>query len=172
MTTQTLFAPTRAFPLSPSLLKAVGWSTLAVGLLDATDGVAFFGLTAGLNPIQVLQFIASGALGTAAYSGGLASAAAGLGLHFFIAAVVAGVFTLLYQALPSVRRAWWAFGLVYGAAVWLVMNLLVVPHSAIGPSPLSTLAVVHGVVGHALFVGLAAAWTLHYLGAQSQAGRV
>ena len=50
------------------------------------------GLTQGLNPIQVLQYIASGAMGQSAFQGGLATAALGAAFHFSIAWVAAGVF--------------------------------------------------------------------------------
>jgi hypothetical protein len=33
-----------------NITKAIGFGTLAVALLDATDGVAYFGLTAHQNP--------------------------------------------------------------------------------------------------------------------------
>jgi uncharacterized membrane protein YagU involved in acid resistance len=56
-----------------------------------------------------------------------------------------------------VRQFTAASGLVYGAVVWLFMNLLVLPHSGVPQLPLTTLAVVHGIIGHALFVGLPAA---------------
>lgn len=35
------------------ILKAIGCGTLAVALLDATDGVIFAWLNVGQNPIQV-----------------------------------------------------------------------------------------------------------------------
>jgi hypothetical protein len=47
-----------------------------------------------LNPIQVLQYIASGALGQSAFQGGLAIAAVGAAFHFSIAWVAAAVFVL------------------------------------------------------------------------------
>ena len=55
--------------------QAIFWGGLVAGILDAVDGVIAFG-TQGLNPIQVLQYIASGALGQSAFQGGLATAAA------------------------------------------------------------------------------------------------
>jgi uncharacterized membrane protein YagU involved in acid resistance len=131
--------------------------TVAVALLDATDGVVYFWLTAHLNPIQVLQYIASGAFGEASYNGGLATAFAGLLFHFIISFVAVGAFSALYMRSHFVRTNAPAVGLAYGAVVWCVMNLLVLPLSAVTPLALSPLAVVHGLIGHALFVGLPAA---------------
>jgi hypothetical protein len=55
--------------LSPKRSLAAGyvilWGGLIAGILDAVDGVIAFD-TQGLNPIQVLQYIASGALGRSA----------------------------------------------------------------------------------------------------------
>jgi uncharacterized membrane protein YagU involved in acid resistance len=134
--------------------------TIAVALLDANDGVIYFWLTAHLNPIQVLQYIASGAFGAASYDGGLATAAAGLVFHFVISFCAVAVFAALYARSRFVRDYAPAVGLAYGAVVWCFMNLLVLPHTAVTPTALSPLAVVHGLIGHALFVGLAAALSL------------
>jgi hypothetical protein len=57
------------------------------GTLDAIDGVVAFGLKS-MNPIQVLQYIASGLLGVDSFKGGLATAGLGALLHYFIAFVV------------------------------------------------------------------------------------
>jgi uncharacterized membrane protein YagU involved in acid resistance len=143
-----------------SLIYGVAVGTVAVALLDATDGVIYFWLTARLNPIQVLQYIASGAFGEAAYSGGLATAFAGLVFHFIISFLAVSVFAVIYTRSRTVRKNAPAVGLVYGAVVWCFMNLLVLPISAVTPTALSPLAVIHGVIGHALFVGLAAALSL------------
>lgn len=159
MSAATMTSPA-SFSSSPSLstfARAVLSTGLALGVLDAVDGVAFFGLTAGQNPIQVLQYIASGALGASAYTGGLATAAAGALLHFAISFVVAAVFVAAYVRLAVVRDNVVAVGMFYGAAVWAVMNLMVLPQSAIGPTPLTAVGVIHGVVGHVLTVGLTGA---------------
>ncbi|HTV60603.1 MAG TPA: hypothetical protein VMJ93_17145 [Verrucomicrobiae bacterium] len=134
--------------------KAIAYGTLASGLLDATDGVVFFFLAKHLNPVQVLQYIASGVLGTSAYEGGLATAGLGMLLHFVIAGAVATVYVLASQKLLVLRQGWAASGLIYGAVVYLFMNLIVVPLSAIGPSPIPAAALINGLIGHALFVGL------------------
>jgi hypothetical protein len=142
---------------SSQLAKAVAIAGVAVGVLDALDGVAFFGITAHKNPIQVLQFIASGALGPSAYSGGLATAGLGALLHFGIAYVAAAVYLIAYRRSALVRAHWVGTGLAFGVGVWAVMNLVVVPLSAIGQFP-DAAGVVHGVIGHALTVGLTSAY--------------
>ena len=146
-------APTRAFP-------TIVWGGLVAGALDATDGVAAYGLL-GLNPIQVLQYIASGALGAAAFKGGLLTAGAGVLLHFFIAFTVAAVFYLGTRALPQLAKNYVAAGLAYGATVFFVMNYLVLPLSAVAPSPFSLPLFLNGVIGHALLVGLPIGWFAH-----------
>ncbi len=140
-----------------SLLYGVAIGTVAVALLDATDGVVYFWLTAHLNPIQVLQYIASGAFGAAAYTGGLATAFAGLVFHFVISCAAVCVFAALYTFSRTVRTHAPAVGLGYGAVVWCFMNLVVLPLSAVAPAVLTPLAVIHGLIGHALFVGLPSA---------------
>ena len=113
-----------------SVTKAILYGTLVAGALDATDGVVFCGLQ-GLNPIQVLQYIASGLLGQQSFRGGLATAGLGVLLHFGIAAVVAAIYVVASLKLSILRSQAVVLGLLYGAAVYLVMNLIVLPMSAV-----------------------------------------
>ena len=118
------------------------------------DALIFFG-TRGVAPIKIPQSIASGLLGRSAYSGGWKSAALGVTLHFFIAAVMSAVFYFASLKLPLLirRPAFW--GMVYGVAAYFVMNYLVLPMSAVVPRPGSSMyPFINGVVGHALLVGL------------------
>ena len=78
-------------------INAILWGGVIAGALDATDGVVAYGFQ-GLNPIQVLQYIASGVLGPASFQGGLATAGLGTMLHFFIAFVAAAVYVLASPA--------------------------------------------------------------------------
>lgn len=132
---------------------AILWGGLIAGILDAVDGVIAFG-TQGLSPIQVLQYIASGALGQSAFRGGLATAALGALFHFFIALVAAAVFVLASGRAPALKTRPVPFGLLYGAAVYFFMNYLVLPLSAVVPSRFNLALFLNGVIGHALFVGL------------------
>ena len=134
-------------------VQAILWGGLVAGVLDAVDGVIAFG-TQGLNPIQVLQYIASGALGKSAFGGGLATAALGAAFHFGIAWVVAAVFVLASQRLQGLKTHAVPAGLLYGAAVYFFMNYVVLPLSAVAPTVFQLGLFLNGVIGHALFVGL------------------
>jgi len=56
------------------------------------------------------------------------------------------------------RTQWVLLGLLFGAAVWVVMNLVVLPLTAVAHGPIPTAAVINGLIGHALFVGLPSAF--------------
>ena len=133
--------------------QVIFWGGLVAGVFDAVDGVIAFG-TQGLNPIQVLQYIASGALGKSAFGGGLATAALGATFHFSIAWVAAAVFVLASRRLQVLKTHAVIAGLIYGAAVYFLMNYLVLPLSAVGPSVFHLGLFLNGVIGHAAFVGL------------------
>lgn len=134
-------------------VQAIFWGGLVAGILDAFDGVIVFG-TQGLNPIQVLQYIASGALGKSAFGGGLATAALGAAFHFGIAWAVAAVFVLASQQLQMLKTHALPAGILYGAAVYFFMNYSVLPLSAVAPAAFQLGLFLNGVIGHALFVGL------------------
>ena len=151
-----MHAPSAAVEYSSAFQTIIFGGTIA-GVLDAIDGVVAYGFL-GLNPIQVLQYIASGAFGAAAFQGGLAMAGAGALFHFFIAFVVAAVYYPGMRAVPQITRHYLGTGLLFGAAVFLVMNYLVLPFSAVAPSAFSLPLFLNGVIGHALFVGLPIAW--------------
>jgi hypothetical protein len=142
-------------------MYGVAAGAITVALLDAADGVIYFWLTARQNPISVLQYIASGAFGAASYNGGLATAFAGLVFHIMISFAAVAVFAAVYMRSRIVRMHAPPVGLAYGMLVWCFMNLVVLPMSAVVPlAALTPLAVIHGLIGHAVFVGLPAALSL------------
>jgi uncharacterized membrane protein YagU involved in acid resistance len=134
-------------------VQAIFWGGLIAGVLDAIDGVIAYG-TQGLNPVQVLQYIASGALGKSAFQGGLTTAALGAAFHFSIAWVAAAVFVLASRRLEILKTHAVLAGLLYGAAVYFFMNYLVLPLSAVAAGTFQLGLLLNGVIGHALFVGL------------------
>lgn len=153
--------PTEArLPLARAILDA----TVMVGVLDAADGIVFFGVH-GRTPVQVLQYIASSLMGTRSFSGGLTSAGLGLVLHFVTALVVATIYILASRHLTVLRTQWVLLGLLYGTAVWAIMNLLVLPHTAVAPASITAAVLINGVLGHALFVGVPSAFFAHKVAA-------
>jgi hypothetical protein len=136
-----------------STARALLWGTLVVGILDAADAVVFFGLR-GAKPIRIFQSIASGLLGRAAFSGGLRTAVLGVALHFFIAFLIVSTFLVASRYIRILHRAPVWSGLIYGIAVYLVMNFVVLPLSAAGRGAMSWPVVVNGVLIHMLGVGL------------------
>jgi hypothetical protein len=145
----TVLAPKQALTNK----QAIFCGGLIAGILDAIDGVIAYG-TQGLNPIQVLQYIASGALGKSAFEGGLATATLGAVFHFTIAWVAAAVFVVASRRLQFLKTYAVPAGLLYGAAVYFFMNYLVLPLSAVASAAFQLGLFLNGVIGHALFVGL------------------
>jgi len=108
------------------------------------------------NPfIVVLQYIASGVLGNAAFEGGIATALLGVLIHFIISVVIAGVFILSAGRIPLLRRYAIAGALLYGFGAFIVMNLIVVPLSAAPPVPAPTMPwLIEDIIEHILVIGL------------------
>jgi hypothetical protein len=137
--------------------RAILLGGLVVGALDGLDAVVFFGFR-GVRPVAIFQSIASGLLGRAAFRGGLRTALLGACLHFFIATVVVLIYYVASKRLHILTRQAVVFGILYGIAVYFVMNRVVVPLSAAssgGPVPLAVLA--NGLLIHAFGVGLPSA---------------
>lgn len=155
LTNSSALSSTTVRPLT--LSEAILWGGLAAGVLDAVDGVIAYS-TQGLNPIQVLQYVASGLLGKASFDGGLGTAALGTVLHFFIAFVAASIYVLASRWMSALRKQAISLGLLYGAAVYFFMNYLVLPLSKVGPIPFKLGLLLNGVLGHALFVGVPIAY--------------
>ena len=103
-------------------LRPVLLGTALAGTLDAIDGVVFNGIANGLNPIQVLQYIASGFFGERSFQMGLTSAAVGLVSHYFIAAVLAAIYVAAAKVMPAINRHMLVLGCAFGVAVFLTVN--------------------------------------------------
>src|SRR6202047_5304879 len=86
-------------PITPG--AAIFYGGLIAGILDAADGVAAYYFAAGFNPIQVLQFIASGFYGAAAFQKGSSGALVGLLAHFFIASKAFNLGVLAWSPLTK-----------------------------------------------------------------------
>ena len=105
--------------------------------------------------------ISSGLLGRSALEGGTAVWILGLALHFFIAVSAASVYYAASRKLKFLTESPLVCGLFYGIAVFLVMNLIVLPLSAIHfRGPFQYVGLVRGLLIHMFFIGLPIAWSV------------
>jgi hypothetical protein len=131
-----------------SALLAIGVGGLTAGALDLTQAMILFGPRIPLS-------IAGGLLGRAAFRGGAGTYVLGVLLHFFIALSASTVFYDASSRLRFLTVHPLVCGLFYGAAVEEIMNLVVLPLSALharGPYKLSDLIL--GLLVHMVVVGL------------------
>jgi hypothetical protein len=145
----------RPIALRSTLIGASIVAGLLIAGLRQLDVFVVFSLLLKVPYMVVLQFIASGLLGSAAFAGGRGSALLGLSLHVVFSLVIAAVFMLAATRLPVLRRNLILGGLLYGVVVYVVMNFVVTPLSAAPPPEGISLAViVEGILGHAVLIGL------------------
>lgn len=138
---------------------AIVWATLVAGALDISAAI----LNAQMHSIaanRVLQSVASGLLGKAAYAGGAGTAVLGLVLHFALMAVIATAFYLASQRLPVLTTMHWSWiGLAFGIVVYLTMSFVIVPLSQFPGKLVPNLtAFMTGVTIHMICVGLPIAY--------------
>ncbi len=137
-----------------SVQRAVIVGGSIAGALDILFAISFAHFN-GVSPQRLLQTVAGGVLGEASYSGGAAAAALGLGLHFFIAYLLAGVYLFASRRIDLLARNALLAGVLFGIAVFLLMRLVVLPLSAF-PHPVSfkPLATVLDLLSHTLLFGV------------------
>jgi len=137
----------------PALWKVIIGATLMVGTLDISDAFIFYGLR-GVTPTRILQGIASGVLGRAAFGMGHRSALLGLFFHYFIAFSATTVFLLASHKLPLARHPF-LYGTLFGVALYVVMNYIVLPLSKIGLRPTPPLIpLINGVAALIFCIGI------------------
>lgn len=147
----------------PGTLRAKAFDTivfggLAAGALDILDAFVVTALNGG-TPIRVLHAIASGILGRDAYQGGLAAAALGLFLHFFIATSWATTYFMASRKLPVLVQRPLICGPLFGLVAWAVMYNVVLPLTFGRPYTVPALPQLLNQLGiHMLGVGLPIAW--------------
>ena len=110
-------------------------AVLLGGLVAGTIDIGAACLITGLGPLVILRYISGGLLGRASLKGGWPEAALGLGLQWAMAILIAAVYVAASRRAPIVNRLWVAAGLAYGAIVFVVMNWVVVPLSALHATP-------------------------------------
>jgi len=129
-------------------LLAIAAGGLIAGTLDLLQACILFGWDIPLA-------IAGGLLGKAAFTGGAATYALGVLLHYFIACSAAATYYFAAFRLPFLKQYPLVCGLFFGATVEDVMRFVVLPLSALhshGPYKLADLVL--GLLVHMVVVGL------------------
>jgi hypothetical protein len=138
-----------------ALLPVIGGG-LTAGAFDIVYACTVWGFR-GVSPIRVGQSVASGLLGReAAVAGGLWTGLLGFFLHFAMAIIMAGFYYAAATRLPLLVKRAVPCGIVYGLGLYIVMNYVVIPLSAIGPRTTSPplALVIPEVLVHMFLVGL------------------
>jgi hypothetical protein len=136
------------------LLSLIGG--VIIGLLHIVIQLGIvFSLLGGTPLMSILQYIASGIMGEAAYAGGIGTALLGLVLEFVMTIIIAGIFVFSADRISLLRNNVIVGSLLYGFGVFVVMNFIVVPLSAaaILPPP-TTWMLIEIILEHMLLIGL------------------
>ena len=143
-------------------VRAILWGGVIAGVLDLVYAFVWYG-PRGVNPVRIMQSIASGLLGASAYDGGAATAALGVTLHFLILIAAAAIYYAASRRVAWLREQPVICGLLFGVAIWIVMNLIVLPLSAFPHEVTRTLSSsAPHILAHMVLVGLPIALANRY----------
>ena len=141
-------------PSSARAARLVVLAGVAGATFDIVYAILYYGWK-GVSAERILQTVASGWLGKASFEGGWMSAALGLASHYAIVIVAAALFYAVARRWAWLREEPVTTGLLYGLAIYVVMNFVVLPLSAY-PYPLRfpLLTTATGLLVHMVGVGL------------------
>jgi hypothetical protein len=150
--------------LRTSLLRPILIGGAIAGTLDLISAFMTFGW-------GVPRAIAGGLLGRQVIQGGSPLIwTLGVILHFTIAFSAAAIYCLASRRLPFLRDHWLVCGMFFGIAVFLVMNLVVLPLCALhAAGPYQLRGLIQGVVVHMLIIGLPISFSLRRFARQTWA---
>ena len=137
--------------IKQAIVKNILFSGLIAGTLDISAAILFL---ANGNAAGVLKYIASGAFGKDAFTGGDEMLAWGVLFHYLIAMSFATFYFLIYPHLPFLRQNKWINALLYGIFVWATMNLLIVPMSHITSTAFNWVSALKNIAILVVCIGL------------------
>ena len=128
-------------------------AAMVAGTLDILSAFVFAGM-AGMGPVAVLNYVASGPFGDVGLHGA-GWAAAGLLVHFGIMACMATAYVFASARLPALAKYPVVSGLGYGLLLWVVMYWLVKPlRWPDAPLPHTLYGIGNALFSHCILVGL------------------
>ncbi|NCI45829.1 hypothetical protein [Sediminibacterium soli] len=123
-------------PARKSPLRIVLLAGFVAGTLDILAAFTQFYLKTGKDPLVILRYIASAAVGKEkAYGGGAEMYLLGLLFHYIIAYGLTIFFFWLYPYWNVLGRNRFITAVIYGIFAWMVTALVIVPLSFIGKFP-------------------------------------
>ena len=141
--------------LPHSAIGAIVRGGALCGVLDITAAFVVYGGLYGVNPVLILEGIASGILGRSVFDGGYPVALLGLFLHFFVAFTATFVYVQLSSSVGPLVQHVYVAGPLYGVVVYFFMAYIVIPLSAHSKGgAFSFRGMIIGVVIHIFCVGL------------------
>lgn len=134
------------------------WIGLIAGTLDIGENLIFNAFR-HVSPKMVFQFIASGLIDGKSFTLGGASVALGVAIHYTIAMTWTVIFYLLSRKLIFLTRHAVSSGILYGGVVYIIMNFVVLPLTAVphAPKAMTVASRISGVLALLFCIGLAIA---------------
>ena len=135
------------------MLKPIVIATLIAGTLDILSAFVFAGM-AGMSPVGVLKFVASGPFGNAPTET-TGWALVGLLVHFAIMACMVTAYMLVAPRFPMLLRHPIPAGIAYGVLLWLIMYWVVRPlRWPAMPLPHTLYGIANALFSHCILVGI------------------
>jgi len=139
-------------------LVAVLIGGLIAGTLDLTYAILFSAMH-GYTATRVMQSVASGALGQAAYDGGTGTALLGTVLHYTLAICAAAVYFIASRRITLLREQPVLSGAIFGVCMYLFMTFVLLPLSAYPRAfKFDPTVVVANLLAHMILFGQPIAW--------------
>ncbi len=137
----------------------------AAALLDGLAATIDFRMR-GISFARLWQGVASGALGPLSFQRGNVSVFLGLAFHILIATTAALAFNVSANFVPQLLTHYVASGALFGIAVYIVMNFVVIPLSAMPPRPFVLAITIRQLLIHIVCVGLPISIVAHSFSAK------
>lgn len=154
--------------MRPRPIQTILFGGLTIAVLDIILATGFWALYRDVPARVILQSIASGVLGKAAFSGGAGTTALGAFLHCVIACGIAAVYYVGTLRWPVLLRKPVVSGLAYGLVVYLVMTRVIVPLSLATPGAFNPAWFAASIFSHLVLVGLPLAFIARWSARHNQ----
>ena len=141
-------------------LKAIVLAGVFSATLDLIFACTFHGLMSGVTPDRVFKSIASGWLGTDAFTGGVGTQALGIASHYGILIGAAALYCLAAVKMSWMDRYAFACGALFGVCIYAFMHLVVLPLSNAPHFKPTTIGTIADFSMHFLVIGPVIALTV------------